>query len=371
MQFVHQSMSVFRVILWLHAESKAKLTEGFVESARMLGLVEEVGRDLDKPCILLKQWLEATDEPWLLVFDNADDPNAPDYLADFWPSNDSGSILITSRTQRLFKTFARHAEQLGVLDERSAIDLLLKLSQSNEDPTSPAVDDLVTRLDHLPLGIVSVASLMRNDTISAAEFLETYTNTELVEETLMHKDISTSLRYKLTLGTVWEIEFQNLSPNAKSFIDILAFMDTDKIQEELISDAAHKVQDSALAHLTRPNVFNKTRGELVRSSLISRNEKQKQIWMHRLVREVCHVRMKSEARQNAFQSAINILNSTLPVQKRHERHLPKLWPIVRKHFAHVISLSNYYKLSRSESNDRHPRLKPDQSFARLLYNCAW
>lgn len=107
-EYMHSRKNLFDVIFMISADSQEKLDVGFLDMAYKLGLQSE--SDHDDPAVtrdLVKGWLanplkvlssEPGDEKshvrWLLVFDNADDP---DILHDYWPSDGIGSVIITSR----------------------------------------------------------------------------------------------------------------------------------------------------------------------------------------------------------------------------------------------------------------------------------
>lgn len=107
-EYMYSRKNAFDAIFMISADSEEKLNAGYLDVAQKLGLQEE--SDRDDPALtrdLVKGWLanpvkllssEPTDETshvrWLLVFDNADDP---DILHDYWPSDGIGSVIITSR----------------------------------------------------------------------------------------------------------------------------------------------------------------------------------------------------------------------------------------------------------------------------------
>ncbi|SPQ20325.1 4196d626-36d8-43bd-9a53-2dcfe937b147 [Thermothielavioides terrestris] len=108
-EYAHSHRADFDAVLWVNGASEEKLNAGFRDIAVKLGLQDETD-PRDDPIAtreIVKAWLskpvrvqypgpqeQEPDVKWLLVFDNADDP---DLLTDFWPHDRVGSILVTSR----------------------------------------------------------------------------------------------------------------------------------------------------------------------------------------------------------------------------------------------------------------------------------
>jgi hypothetical protein len=76
------------------------------------------------------RWLGSNHHPWLLVFDNADDPDMN--LPIFIPQGSHGRILITTRIRDL--TLLGHGPNskcnIGEMDPREALELLLKTART-------------------------------------------------------------------------------------------------------------------------------------------------------------------------------------------------------------------------------------------------
>jgi hypothetical protein len=68
-------------------------------------------------------WLLSQAKEWLLLFDNADDPNLD--LFPFLPACTHGNIIITSRNPQLVLYGPESHAKVGDMDEANAIDLLI------------------------------------------------------------------------------------------------------------------------------------------------------------------------------------------------------------------------------------------------------
>ncbi len=85
------------------------------------------------------KWFASKQEPWLLFFDNADDPKID--LNKFFPKCSHGNIVITSRNPGL-RGYGQHS-QVSDMQETEAIELLLKCASQD---TSSANEQIAVEI---------------------------------------------------------------------------------------------------------------------------------------------------------------------------------------------------------------------------------
>ncbi|KAF2463446.1 uncharacterized protein BDR25DRAFT_319968 [Lindgomyces ingoldianus] len=258
------------------------------------------------------------------------------------------------------RTYAQDNEFLNVLDKESSVELLKKPIPDSENEDYKDLENVVRQVDYLPLGILAAARFIRNDSLSAEDFLNTYSNNDLVQDADVH----------IHLGNRVGTGIRKTRNKGKDFLFLLTFLDTDKIQEGLLAEGAQKADLPVLQFLSGTKSFNMCRTLVTRSSLVSRNKETRQIWMHRLVKDNCHFRMSTAERRNAFQAAVYLLIVALPDREVHDRWNLALWPNVHEQLAHVVSLNRYFLASRSDESFHLP-LQADSYFARLLFSAGW
>lgn len=99
----------------------------------------------------VKLWLSTEAQPWLLVFDNADDPSVK--LSRFFPVSNAGSIIITSRNDETC-VFANSGHlEIRPLSNEDAISLLLKTTRRYDTQNEEArqlAKSVVEDLGRLP-----------------------------------------------------------------------------------------------------------------------------------------------------------------------------------------------------------------------------
>lgn len=92
-EYAYQYGNEYQSVLWARAESREVLTSDFAAIGELLHLEKEK-EDQDQ-VQAVKRWLESLTR-WLLILDNADDPQL---LNDFIPLRPKGHVLITALTQ--------------------------------------------------------------------------------------------------------------------------------------------------------------------------------------------------------------------------------------------------------------------------------
>lgn len=111
--------------------------------------------------------------PWLLVLDNADDPDV-DYQ-EYIPTGNNGCILITSRNDEccLYATVGH--ERLPALDDSEARNLLLKAAQvSYGQDTARDADTICALLDSHPLALIQAGSYIAQNHCTLADYPQVF-----------------------------------------------------------------------------------------------------------------------------------------------------------------------------------------------------
>ena len=113
---IHSFWGVF----WVDVSSESAAAAGFLRISNIIGSSAE---DIDDT----RQLLSNAKDDWLLVLDNADDPDT-DYRR-YFPSGTRGTILITSRVPKCSCYNTVGSEQLGSLSPGNCLTLLLRAAE--------------------------------------------------------------------------------------------------------------------------------------------------------------------------------------------------------------------------------------------------
>ena len=92
-EYVYRYSKEYQTILWVTADTRDVLISDYLRLAAILDLTEKDDPDKQRVIDGVKQWLN-NHQGWLLVVDNADDPNL---LGDFLPQEGQGHVLLTAR----------------------------------------------------------------------------------------------------------------------------------------------------------------------------------------------------------------------------------------------------------------------------------
>jgi hypothetical protein len=330
----------YDAVFWLQADEVEKLESGFSQIALQLGL--EIKERSDDPLViknLVKAWLAEPLQPnslfetnklakWLLIFDGADNP---DQLHDFWPQDGRGSVLITSRDPfaRTNFHFGEIGIELGRLPVDDAASLLRKLIQREElDSVSEQLSvDIAHKLDCFPLAILQMAGVIRRRNLSLTEFLDIY-NQE-VERAELHqlKVGGTQQGYALTLETVWA--FEELGPGAFSLLSVISLLDTDCIQEEILTS---EISEDILDGFPQSKAaYLRDLAGLTQSSLVHRDPDQNELSVQKVVQDVVRsqLRQSEERFGEIFETTAKLLCNVWPFISKDQLKYPAAGKVAR------------------------------------------
>ncbi|MFE9991222.1 tetratricopeptide repeat protein [Streptomyces sp. NPDC005381] len=155
-----------RVGLWVNAADRTSLRSGMLAVAADMGATEgeliAARNGLRAPADLVWDRLDSSARPWLLVLDNADDP---EILQDggWLRASPRGTILVTTR--RAAARWWPHAElhHVGVLPREAAAQVLCDLAP--ESGTMEEAAEIADRLGRLPLALTLAGGFLSHQVI--------------------------------------------------------------------------------------------------------------------------------------------------------------------------------------------------------------
>lgn len=373
-EYAHSRRDQFDAVFFIRAEDATKLEKDIALIAVRLGIQDP--SDPHNTIVnkgLAMGWLTdpfkvvnahtdtsaSVPATWLIVFDNADDP---DILLPYKEIADKGAVLITSRNPLAKKGFSSSTitVDLQTFDENDAGKFLQQLTDKKDQDDEAQV--IGNRLGGLPLAITQMAGLIRLQFLSFGEFLEMYD--EPLEEAEIHEKELQPLRQTArgNISSIWAIE--KLSDHARALIEILAFLDPDRIQDTVLSRHGPSIVD--LHHYPRmKGAFYKARTELIRSSLVRRNDDTGEFWIHRVVQDAVKAKMTPDHRLKVFSNVVNLISLEWPSASVGS-HNVQLWRICEGLYPHIVASQHAYaKYFQREDTDGHI------SLATLLNRAAW
>jgi tetratricopeptide (TPR) repeat protein len=236
-----------RAIFWVDAMSESNVQNGYKTISESIKDPGQIIEDEARVRFVMEK-LEIWRGPWILVFDNHDDPSAFN-LQDYIPEGD-GRILVTSRhADTDYLTDREKVIQLDGLPVEDALELLFKQSRLKATESNLQHGKLIVkRLGYHALAITQAGSYVHLRKIEFHDFLDHYSRQrkDILQQTPQMSQYRRKLNNTadedetvLTVFTTWELSFQLLVTQEipgiqkAEILTLFAFFDSKDISEEL------------------------------------------------------------------------------------------------------------------------------------------
>lgn len=243
-EYTYRFESAYTHIFWVQAEDPMLCAESFSQIAIKCVCTDSIPQEQELLITLGREFLERTKEKWLLVFDNVDQwPELNRYLL---PNMEHccGSVLITTNKMdlgRLALPIKYTQTNLGPLSLEESRRLLLSSTQASllqadmrTHPEYKLAGDIAKLAERLPLALSLIAGYVLVSGCSLADFVELWNerrkNTTITAQT---RD-NLSSEADRAMETVWNIGLREVTMDARELLNILAFLDNDTIQKDLL-----------------------------------------------------------------------------------------------------------------------------------------
>lgn len=284
-EYLYRRLGDYDVVWWITAERTAQIVLSLVELAPRLGIQPSGDSSSTVAAVIEALRLGRPYRNWLLVFDNAESPEA---VSSYFPSGGPGNILVTSRNPQ-WASIARPLEVDVFLREESKQLLRVRGPEiSDED-----ADRLAEALGDLPLAIEQAAAWHAETGMLADEYLRL-----LSEKRLDLLAVSAPLDYQLPVIAAWNISLDQLetkNPAALQLLQVCSFCAPEPISRLLFSRMQGRpIAPELDAALEDPIRLGQVIREIGRYSLARFDHRTNSIQMHRLVQTALLARMTEE-----------------------------------------------------------------------------
>lgn len=169
MDIVITSVSRFWGVFWIDASSDDSAKHTFSSIAQIGGV--------DRNIRAAKSWLSSLELPWLLLIDNADDPQIP--IEDYFPEGERGFVLVTTRVpkHRRHGTIGKRFYRFENLETEAASELLLKAAAVTcpwDSSAREAAAHIARALGCLPLALVHAGTAIANNLCELGNYMNFY-----------------------------------------------------------------------------------------------------------------------------------------------------------------------------------------------------
>ncbi|MGW5666412.1 FxSxx-COOH system tetratricopeptide repeat protein [Micromonospora sp. NPDC003776] len=324
-EYVYLHQQDFDLIWWIPAERPAQIQSALVELALRLDLPVPSTANTAVPAVLEALRIGRPYSNWLLIFDNAEDP---DDVERFFPKGGPGSIVVTSRNGA-WRDVA-NSLPVDVFERRESIDLLRR---RGPDLAVNDADRLAAALGDLPLAIEQAAAWRAETRMPTDEYLELLDASRPVldDETTQQQD------YPELVAAAWNVSLNWLRDQDRSALRLLqvcSFFAPEPIGKVLLSKPRalriHPDLDPLVRNPVRLNRAIRTIGRL---SLARIDHRTNSFQMHRLVQRVLINQMDPEDRDALRHGAHLLLAGNDPDQPDDADH----WPRYAELYPHVLA----------------------------------
>jgi tetratricopeptide (TPR) repeat protein len=297
-EYIYRYRHEYDVVWWIPSDQPLLVKTALAELAPHLGLPPASVSGIDDAA---RDALDALrrGEPygkWLLVFDNADQPED---LLDFIP-RDQGHVLITSRNHRWGSLV--DAIPVDVFHREESVEFLSKRVRNAISETDAA--RLAEELGDLPLALEQAGALLFERGMSASEYLE-----QLRERTSQLLSQGRPAEYPLPMTAAWSVSVANLSetlPEAVELLRICAFFGSEPIPREAISRAPGGLRPELGGLINDTIRLGRAVGELGRYALARLDIPRRTIQVHRLVQKLVQDELSIEV-QERYRREVHLL----------------------------------------------------------------
>ncbi|MBC2902430.1 tetratricopeptide repeat protein [Streptomyces sp. PSKA01] len=322
-EYLYRHLGDYDLVWWISAERTAQIALSLVELAPRLGL--EAGSEATWSVTAVLEALRRGEpyDNWLLVFDNADSPEA---VRPYFPSGGPGNILVTSRNPQ-WASVAKPLE-VNVFRREESVDLLRR---RGPDISDDEADRLAEALGDLPLAIEQAAAWRAETGMPVDEYLRL-----LDEKQVDLLGLAAPLDYQLPVIAAWNVSLDQLeakNPAAMQLLQLCAFCAPESISRNLFAGrAGASITPELDAVLRDPIRLGQAIREIGRYSLARFDIRANTLQIHRLVQTALISRM-TEAEQQRMRQGIHLL---LSANDPNDPHNAAHWPRYGELYAHLI-----------------------------------
>ncbi|KAF5969746.1 tetratricopeptide repeat domain-containing protein [Fusarium bulbicola] len=352
-EYLYSRLQKFNVVIWVYSDTERKLGPQFVTLAKELGgdaisdtidevsarefvngwLADPVGHRVERG-----RSIKVDDIKWLMVFDNADDP---ELLYDWLPSQGPGSILVTGKYPYVKENAYRldRGIDLEPFSSREGGDMLQRLSgRQDEAGATEASMRVSDELGGHPLAISQMSAIIREHHLTFQDFEDWYQ--EDAKELYDLRAGGRWTNYKHTVATAWSLE--HASEKALALLNVLSLLDPDRIPEEILIDGAKDVKLSN--YPAKKHIYFKARTELIHASLIKRNMATNELQIHRLVQQVVRQRMDQKRLHDVYSAIAVLLSEVWPFVSGTDPTRNQAWriPVAERYAPQICKLEEHF-----------------------------
>jgi hypothetical protein len=155
------------LVVWVTAESRASVLQGYAQAASGLGL--DCADGAEAAAFRLTAWLRSAPRPWLVVLDGLGDPAVMEGL---WPAGGAGRVLVTASGPDAAEGYAK-VLSAGGFSPREAVSYLSDRLADEPDSRSGQAD-LAHELGGEPAALAHAAAVVETSELNCRDYLAAF-----------------------------------------------------------------------------------------------------------------------------------------------------------------------------------------------------
>jgi tetratricopeptide (TPR) repeat protein len=297
-EYAYRYRSDYDLVWWIPADQPVLVRSSLASLAQHLGLpsasVSGVEDAANAVLDALRRGEPYTD--WLLIFDNADEPEE---LTDVLPQG-PGHVLITSRNHRWAGIV--DAVPVDVFTRKESVEFLTRRVPRGITPED--ADRLAEELGDLPLALEQAGALHAETGIAVAEYLRL-----LTQRTSQLLSQGKPTEYPVSMTAAWALSVASLEEKLPEALDLLrycAFFGPEPIPRDAFSKVVPGLSPQLASLIEDPIRLGRAIGELGRFALARLDIPARTIQVHRLIQALVRDELP-EAEQDRLRHEVHML----------------------------------------------------------------
>lgn len=315
-EYVHRFSADYDGVWWIDASQPQFVDAALVDLGRRMNLVTATSLDAAQGTLEGLQ-SGAVASRWLLVYDNAEDPDA---IKDLMPAGGPGHVLITSRN----RDWERRAQTVPVDVFRRA-ESVTHLRGRTSALTWNQADQVAGALGDLPIAVAAAGAYLAETGVPVADYLAR----------IRSGAGQPQLPGEAAVEATWDLSLERLqqqSPGGHRLLQVCSMLATNIALDLLYSDglmtAVAAVDPVADERDMRPALVH----SINRLALLKLDTQSRQVQVHRLLQEAVRNRM-SEAEQERTRHEVHLaLSAFRPLGEPDD---PATWDRFRIIWSHL------------------------------------
>jgi tetratricopeptide (TPR) repeat protein len=322
-EYAYRYRADYDVVWWIRADQLPSVRSSLAALAQRFGLEAAISAGIEAAARAALDALRRG-EPharWLLIFDNADQPED---LRQYFPGG-PGDVLITSRNHRWQSTVA--TVPVDVFTREESREFLSKRAPLKA--TDPDTNRLAEKLGDLPLALDQAGAVLAETGMPVREYIGL-----LDERFTKIINLGKPADYPESVTAAWQISVEKVKeqlPQAQELLRCCAFFGPDPIPRDVFRLATQATGTSISDLMADPILLASAIGELGRFALVS--VPGRTITVHRLIQALLREELSEQEQARYRREVHTILAAAAPLDPANEAQ----WGRYRELLPHVTS----------------------------------